>query len=273
MNKFPLTKEYFPESIVTWFSDYATPDEVRKACIREFIEQQGAKSSEESLVGNFAAILNKSGLPWLPLDIQFPHEKMAQEAKAVRDLFVSHRSGTKDGGYINGNKGWAALALHGISATNTQSYNMYGYKSEKEVPYQWTEIAERCPVTTSFFKNIYPCDTYYRVRYTIIEPGGFIYPHTDRKESALWEVNLALQNPQGFYFKLAHGGYIPFENGKAFILDVSHEHAVVNLSDEERIHMIVHGYPLRNVRFQNLISSSYEKMMQRPELFWKTTIS
>ena len=32
----------------------------------------------------------------------------------------------------------------------------YGYKSNKEAPYKWTEIADMCPITTNFFKEVFP---------------------------------------------------------------------------------------------------------------------
>ena len=62
---------------------------------------------------------------------------------------------------------------------------------------------------------------------------------------------------------------MPFADGRAFILDVSRKHAVINMSGEERIHMIVHGNPIRNEGFQDLITRSYAKVMRNPDTFWK----
>lgn len=263
---YELNATHFPPDIVDWFKNYPEASKVNRQTFESFLKGPYSQDNQEK---SFAWILGKSDLPWMPLDIEFPYEKMLEEARAVRGRFVSHRSGVEGGGYKDGNRGWEALALHGITAEKTQSYGIYGYNSEREVPYQWTDVSKLCPVTTQFFKKSYPCKTYYRVRYTIMKPGGFIFPHVDRAEKALWEVNLALHNPEGFYFKLEDSGYIPFKNGRAFILDVSKKHAVINMSNEERIHMIVHGFPLREPQYQSMIEKSFQKTLKNPESFWK----
>lgn len=256
-----LLETNFPRDIVDWFADRADAEAVTRAHLGN---AHGAHRADAT----FPWILGQSGLPWLPLRLDFPYEAMAEEALRLRDRFVSHRSGKEGGGYVDGNRGWAAIALHGVSAEHTMSFNMYGYKGEEEVPYRWTEIADACPVTVDFLRRTYPCGQYYRVRYTIIEPGGFIYPHTDRKNSALWEVNLALRNPEGFHFKMEGAGYIPFAPGRGFVLDVSRQHALVNLADEDRVHMIIHGNPMREPRFQRLITESYAALAADPSTLW-----
>ena len=54
-----------------------------------------------------------------------------------------------------------------------------------------------------------------------------------------------------------HKGYVPFEAGKAMMLDVSNIHAYVNNSKEDRYHIIVHG--IRSKQFEKLVEDSYEK--------------
>lgn len=85
---------------------------------------------------NFEWIVSESGVPWLELDIDIPrHEDMVVEALACRDLFVSHRQG--DGW------GWQGSTLHGIDPKSTRSPGNYGYASDADAPYMWTELAER----------------------------------------------------------------------------------------------------------------------------------
>ena len=57
------------------------------------------------------------------------------------------------GGYRH--KGWRSLCIHGIDAYKTNHYEQYGYKSNKEAPYVWTEVSERCPLPLSFLKNVF----------------------------------------------------------------------------------------------------------------------
>ena len=201
-------------------------------------------------------IINESGLPWLKLDIEFNHETMLKEAIALKDRFVKHRDQDGVGGYRH--KGWRSLAIHGISAEKTNHFEQYGYKSNKETPYRWTEISGLCPNTVSFFKEKFPFSSYYRVRFMLLEPGGFITPHTDTFDSRLAPINMALNHPKGCKMKMkGHEGFVPFKPGTAMMLDVGNEHAYINDSDEDRYHIIVHG--VKTNKFKDLVVKSYEK--------------
>ncbi len=246
--------ERFPSELREFFGDLSEMPRSQERVNRSFLDRhQGIPLRDQS----FAWALSKSGLPWLELDLKFPFQEMLREAKAVLHRFVAHRD-RKDG---YDSEGWSAVCLHGISAEKTRDFRAYGYASDEEVPYHWTDVADLCPITTHFFRDVYPCPKYYRLRYVKIAPGGFILPHVDRKESMLWETNFALQNPVGHFFKMEGHGCIPYRDGSAFILDVSRRHAVVNLSDEDRIHMIVHGSPLRTEGWQEMIDRSFEKYL------------
>ena len=204
----------------------------------------------------FDWIVNESRLPWLRLDIQYDHEAMLKEAAALKHLFVKHRDGDGSGGYRH--KGWRSLCIHGISSEKTNHYEEYGYKSNEETPYQWTEIANLCPYTVSFFKNKFPYKKYYRVRFMLLEPGGFITPHKDMSENKLSPVNMALNHPDGCKMKMkGHEGFVPFKPGTAMMLDVGNEHAYINDSKEDRFHIIVHG--VKTKEFEQLVERSYEK--------------
>jgi hypothetical protein len=204
---------------------------------------------------DYNSIVSNSGLPWLKLDLTFNHKAMLEEAKAIKHLFVAHRD-QDQGSYRH--KGWRSICIHGISAEKTNHYTQYGYESNEVTPYKWTDIANLCPITTNFFKEVFPFDEYYRVRFMLLDPQGYITPHTDTDEHKLSPVNIALNNPIGCNFKMKeHNGYVPFVPGSAFLLDVGNTHAVFNNSSEDRYHMIVHGKP--NKKFKELVEISYEK--------------
>jgi len=203
---------------------------------------------------NFKEIVNDSKLPWLELAIQLPYEEMLAEAVAVKDMFVKHRD-EDHGSYRH--KGWRSLCLHGIDPYKTNHYEQYGYSSNEDTPYKWTEVADKCPINTNFFRNIFPFASYYRLRFMLLEPGGYITPHTDSDIHKLSPINIALNNPKGCKFKMKdHPGYVPFADGKAIVLDVGNTHAVFNDSDEDRYHIIVHGKA--NKEYEKLIERSYE---------------
>ena len=83
---------------------------------------------------SYQQIVKESGLPWLPLDIDIPHQAMLEEAQNIKHLFVPHRDKDRQGGYRH--KGWRSLCIHGISAEKTNHFTEYGYRSNEEVPLQ-----------------------------------------------------------------------------------------------------------------------------------------
>ncbi len=205
---------------------------------------------------NYNQIINDSGLPWLELDIEIPHQKMLEEAIGLKDRFVKHRDQDGNGGYRH--KGWRSLCIHGIDAEKTNHFEQYGYKTNNETPYNWTDIIDRCPVTYDFFNNVFPFKKYYRLRYMLLEPEGFITPHNDSDVSKLSPINIALNHPKGCLMKMQkHKGYVPFEAGKSIMLEGSKIHAYVNNSKEDRYHIIVHG--IKSQQFEKLVEDSYEK--------------
>ena len=204
-------------------------------------------------------IVNECKLPWRKLDIVFPYEEMLQEAIALKNYYVAHRE--QDGEAASGgyrHKGWRRLCIHGIDHKKTNHYVQYGYNSHEETPYRWTDIVDHCPVTHNYFKTQFPFKSYYRVRYMLLEPGGYITPHEDQDHHSLSPVNMALNTPKGCKMKMKNQkGYVPFTPGTALLLDVGNTHAVFNDSDEDRYHIIVHG--IKSKEFKNIVENSYEK--------------
>lgn len=204
-------------------------------------------------------ISRESQLPWLQLDLPWvlPIEDIAREAGAVRHLVAPHRS-LDQGGYFH--TGWNALCLHGLSAQQTESHTCYGYAEDDEsVPYMWTEIADRCPVTTEFFKHTFGYLSYKRLRFMWLEPGGAIAPHRDDLGHRLGPVNIAVTQPSTCDFRMRGYGVIPFQSGSAFKLDIGQEHAVWNRSSEPRLHMIIHGVPDWKI-WKDIMWRSFRKM-------------
>lgn len=209
---------------------------------------------KECILPKYDWIVSESKLPWLTLDLEIPFREMLEEAKNVRDLFVSHRANDSGGG--SSHKGWHSLCIHGVEYNKTNHFTQYGYRNNEETPYKWTKVASMCPVTTKFFKEVFPCEDYYRVRYMLLEAGGYVAPHTDANFRKLSPVNIALNNPTNCMFKMkGHKGYVPLYEGKALMLDVGNVHAVYNNSNEDRYHIIVHGKP--TAEFKKLVERSY----------------
>lgn len=206
---------------------------------------------------NYNWIINESKLPWLKLEIELPYEKILEEAKALKPHFVKHRAEDEISGYKH--QGWSSLCIHGISSSHTNHFESYGYASNNETPYKWTDISFKCCETTKWLRETYPCDTYYRVRFMLLEPDGFIAPHNDMNEHRLSPVNIALNHPKGCIMKMAHHGTVPFSAGEVYLLDVGNIHAYYNKSNEDRYHIIIHGNYKSNKQWKKLVENSYKK--------------
>jgi hypothetical protein len=74
-----------------------------------------------------------------------------------------------------------------------------------------------------------------------LKPGGYIMPHVDGPGKIFGPVNLPLTQPQGCRFVFKDIGTVPFKPGHGFMLDIGREHCVVNESNEDRYHIIIHG--------------------------------
>lgn len=181
-------------------------------------------------------VIAESHWPWMRLSAldNMPYSEMHSEASALLDKFHVHRD---DYGH-----GWRSLTLHGVNE-DSQSLNTYGKRSEVLDSLDWTWVADHCPVTKQFLTNVWPTEFLNRVRFMLLEPGGYILPHQDRPdtERRLSVCNISLNHPEGCVMVLKDHGVVPFDNnGSAMLLDISNEHCYINNSDTPRLHMIIH---------------------------------
>ena len=187
------------------------------------------------------------------MNLEIQYEEMYQEAAALIDEFYSHR---EDG---ESHKGWKSLVIHGRGKHITQGDDQYD--NLNTLPdYHWTNIADCCPVTTNWLKNYSLLDKFLRVRFMLLEPGGYIMPHRDNDKRKLQAINIALNNPDGCKFGMENYGLIPWSPGDVRLIDISTCHAVWNNSSIPRIHMIIHGWSVQQYKnYRKLIIESYEK--------------
>jgi hypothetical protein len=195
-------------------------------------------------------------VPFLPLQIKGPWEEILKEAQSVDHLYVPHR----DDGY---SKGWSSICLHGLGATKTDAPSVYPEFKDipyNNLPFDWTEISELCPVATEYFKNEFPYSRYHRLRFMRLEAGGYITPHRDGTNFFIGAVNISLNNPHGCEMVMGDVGIVPFkDSGSAIALNTSYEHMVWNRSNEARYHIIVHGAP--KYPWGDILKSSYESQL------------
>ena len=160
------------------------------------------------------------------------------------NLFVKHRG--------NKHPGWSSFVLHGIGWDKTNDYGDYGYNSNEETPYRFTDEAiEHIPSIVEYFKNNkIEYAKYHRIRIMKLDPNGYISIHNDIPDGQYdtdgWNLNMAINNPENceMHFwndKYTYLGQVPWQPGNAFRIRTGYNHMVRNLSTENRYHIIVHG--------------------------------
>lgn len=175
----------------------------------------------------------QSDVKYLKLDISFPYEAMLSEAKALHHRFVLHRDGESNG--------WASLTLHGLGEDKSGSWMDYGYKSGEDAGKDmfWTSAADDCPVTTNFFKNSFPSKRFGRIRFMLLQAGGYIGLHSDSRLPLVENINMVLNNPTECKWKWGDGEVFDMVPGNAYAVNLHYQHSVYNESNEDRYHVIV----------------------------------
>jgi hypothetical protein len=172
---------------------------------------------------------------YLKLDIPLPYKEICAEAFALLDRFSSHRGGKYS------HDGWESLTLHGLGWDKHENYDTYGYKKGKDASNDmfWTEIADVCPITTKWLKEVFPCNKYGRVRFMLLRAGGKIALHSDSSIKLIENINVALNNPTGCEWIWGDGEKLIMEPGGVYAMNLHYHHSVVNESNEDRMHMII----------------------------------
>jgi len=204
---------------------------------------------------------------YMKLNLEFPHEEIAKEAIALRDRYVEYRSTYQT-------KGWHSLPIVGISSQHPYAWNVYGeFKSAKDAAplMKFTEVADLCPVTTNWLKNVYPSSSYARVRFMLLEAGGVIEPHSDTEHSVLGAINIAITNPKNCKWHWEDGESLEFKPGDVYAMNTHYTHSIRNESNEDRYHMIVHHYDSTEA-WKNLFLESMKEQNVQGEFRFSTEL-
>lgn len=205
-----------------------------------------------------------SDAKYLKLDLPIPFEQMAEEAKSLRSKFILYR---EHDGYDH--KGWWSLPIHGLGLDKPASWDAYGYANPNEAAkdLHWTEIAEQCPVTVNWLKNVFPSQRYGRVRFMLLEAGGYIAPHNDTPIRSPEPVNVALTNPDGCEWRWGDGTTLDFPPGTAYAMNISYEHSVYNNSNEDRYHLIIHHHD-STPEWKAMMTTALEKQNESGNFYY-----
>ena len=213
-------------------------------------------------------LLNHPDFAWLELDIPFDNDTWTKEAKLAEPYYVPHRASESGG--------WESCCIHGIRTDATENWPEYVAEETPDL-YRWTELSDIVPTITDFWKNKFPAEKYVRLRFMKLKPGGYIAAHSDapgrgyipgepadHDSSDSWPINLAIIHPENCHMVLEKFGIVPFAPGKVFLINIRHYHAVINFSNEDRIHMIASSmFKSRANELSEIVLRSFLKQNER----------
>jgi hypothetical protein len=198
---------------------------------------------------DYNSIKTNTNIPFLELDLEFPHDIAMNEILAIQpELFFTHRS-------VMSNN-WSQFVLYGTNVNSTRS----GWTVPDNT---WTSKAlELMPHTVKWFKSCYPSNEFSKIKVACIGPGGSIDPHDDGPGKGFTignrsTVNIAVNNPDGAEFHIAQT-VIPFQPGSAMLIDFGMTHSVINKSNINRYHILV-GQRDETEEFQTKVIESYQR--------------
>lgn len=199
---------------------------------------------------------------WLELDLDVNTEQFLKEELLAKNKYVSHRdSATGEGTHAK----WSSCTLHGIDVDKTNHWETYGYTSEPE--YNWTSLGIKTEAIRKFCEGL-PFEKLSRVRFMKLGQKGYITPHSDGGSGIDWNniwdhplpINIALDHPETCFMTVKDSGVVPFKNGKSFLVNILKTHSVINFSNKDRIHLIVHGIVgNRKLDYCKFIAENYRK--------------
>ena len=158
----------------------------------------------------------RTGIPWLELDIPFNVDVWKQQALEAEPYYQDYRESYA--------MGWSSCCLHGLDVNKIYTADNYGY-NEYHAPYQYTDLAYKCPVITDFWKHQFPAERYTRIRFMKLNPWGNFNKHTDGEipEDMNWVSEFELPIPKSSN-KVAVFGKPAGDDGVYIgLTDVAHE--------------------------------------------------
>lgn len=193
---------------------------------------------------------------WIELDIEIDLDSWISEATESIPYLVEHREG-------DGHAGWTSCCVHGLAVDKTGTDMTAPIED-----YHWTELSKQTPVIKKFWQA-FPFEHLLRVRFMSLGAGGHIAPHSDSPGQIdnlinhIVPVNIAIIHPDDCTMTVKGHGDVPFKPGRAFLVNITNEHSVVNNSNSQRIHMIGHGLVGNRIEeFSELIVRSYRKQYE-----------
>jgi len=230
-------------------------------------------------------IIKESSLPWLELDLQAPYEKLYNEIVSQKDKLIEFCSNipkdaisaqcrareSKRHNVTHCVDKWKFITLWGVDSHIVDNVYNYPELAGKENKHKWTDVGLACPEHVKFIEENFKLDDDITIKYAVLEPGGFLTPHSDALDLSnpnyeLSSLTLMTHNPKECNFFFETFGELPISNGRLYLLDVDYYHATWNRSNENRYHLMFLNNREKNTfldyfKDNTLVQRSYEKSL------------
>ena len=160
-------------------------------------------------------------------------------------------------------KDWTAISLYGYGPKATDILKPGVLKSSVQIDekLQWTSLKTATPLQPVFklLENL-PCE-FERVRFMKLEAGKIIGKHSDKidkhigfDDGDIVRIHVPIRTNSDVVFSLFESprSKVPYEyslkTGHYYYTDVTKPHAVRNMSDVDRIHLVVDCYSNHTLR-------------------------
>ena len=205
-------------------------------------------------------IIYESNLPFLKLNLNFPHSNILNELKLLKNS-VKQCDNSK----------WEGLTLHGLGSKNPRPAHFYGYDNEEEAPYKWTKEGFSCVDTKHYIESNFYSERYCRIKAHVLKPGGKIHRHFDSNLQGLGVIDhkknyknthkvkyltFAIDWEREVSF-FVNDQKIPITTGDIYLINFSMPHHVVHEGKRDRYSLIVSGEFDKYEYWKDLVISSY----------------
>ena len=191
-----------------------------------------------------------------PLMKELPLEPCTEDLSGASEILDNLDFTKVKTKYTKGND-WTAISLYGYGPKITDILKPGVLKSSVKIDeqLQWTNLHEATPLNPVFkiLENL-PCE-FERVRFMKLEAGKVIGKHSDKidkdlgfNDGQIIRVHVPIRTNDDVVFslfessraKVAHEYRL--KTGHYYYTDVTKPHAVRNMSDVDRIHLVVDCY-------------------------------
>lgn len=211
-------------------------------------------------------LFQQDEIGWLKLDIDINLLKWQEESKVAEKFYVDHRGSKNYSG--SEHKGWKSCCIHGIDINRTEAVEDANHHL-----FHWTDLSSLVPTITEFWRDMFPVETYRRLRFMCLESDGYIGVHNDLPTTTEFKnlkqldplrntisVNVAIIHPMNCDFVIENCGTIPMSQSEFYIINNTKNHCVINDGDFSRIHIIAECVVGNRIKdFSELIYRSFKK--------------